>query len=157
MAAARQRGVILGNPLFIAGDGAAIARMKETWRDRMLAVSRDTSGPWLEVVRAHRPLTSWSRVTDMVEARTGARMTTATLKRHVRRLVAAGDLPAAVMARAPMTGNGGARETARRIAREDPGKSLRGIGRELQLLGVTPARAATWSAASVSLLLGDGS
>lgn len=130
--------------------------MKAAQAGSYLARARRNSRGWIDVVRLNRPNLPWHIVIGMIRS-TGADVPNQeTLVRHVRRLVAAGDLPEAVLDRARASRNEPARDIARRIAADRPGSSLRAIGRELDALGVRPARAASWSPQTVKALLEQG-
>lgn len=153
LAAARERGAVFGNPRMKARDPQTIARLKATWHAKGATAARERSKPWIDLVRRHRPNQTWHRVNGLIERETGDKMSLNTLRSSCQRLVEAGELEPRVMDRTPARGNESAAVVAQRIAKANPDLSLREIGRELDRLGVAPARAASWSAASVALML----
>ena len=156
MAAARARGSVPGNPGMRTGDPQAIARIRASQADTYTRRAQTEAAPWLSIVRRHRPMLTWARVLDLINAtayRDRKQLRMQTMMRHVQRLVAAGDLPASVLDRTSARDNQSAAELARRISRVAPGMSLRSIGQEMDALGVKPARADIWSAQTVARLL----
>lgn len=155
IAAAKERGVLFGNPGMRTRDPAAIAMMKAGQADAYLKRARDMSRPWIEMVRRLRPATTWANVHHYICTKLPPEQvpTQGAMVAAVRRLVRAGDLPGEVLGRAPAPSAGSTAELARQIAAENPGMSLRALGRELHARGVTPLRADRWSAQTISQLL----
>lgn len=156
IAAARERGVMFGNPGIRARDPVAIANMKIGQAEAYLRRARSSSRPWIGHIVRMRPHETWKAVHDHI-TRTlpaGQAPTMETMVTTVRRLVAAGDIPQEVLERAPNSRNEKIEDIARSIHSDNPGMSLRGIGRELERRGHRPARAAAWSAQTVARLLG---
>lgn len=140
---------------------ACLARRRpaSSCRDGMLERSRRAVAPWIEQVRRDRPALSWDRIVRRVAAsHPGVRVPSAALlRRHVRRLVAAGDLPPSVLERVPRSSARGseAARRAREMSSALPGASLRDIGARLSSEGILPPRAAAWSPQTVKRLLAD--
>lgn len=161
VAAARERGAKFGNPAFMRKDPIAIALMKSTQSDTYLARTRDESARWRHLVERHRPELAWPVVLRMINHahyRDRNRLTMPTMLRHVKRLVAAGDIHPAVLGRARTPTNLSPTEVdaasaARDILAENPAMSLRAIGAELEARGIRPVRATTWSAQTVKALI----
>lgn len=127
-------------------------------RDPLLERSREAAAPWIEMVREHRPHLAWDRLVERVAA-SGADVTglsSGHMRRHVRRLVEAGDLPPSVMGRAApdrAVEIDRAARRAREMAEEVPSPSLREIGVRLVGEGLLPPRAEAWSAQTVKRLM----
>lgn len=128
--------------------------------DPLLERSRRVAAPWLDAVRAHRPQLTWEQLVEHV-AQSGADvspLSASLMRRHVRRLVEAGDLPASVLDRAQRAQEDAAIDAGRRaraIAAEHPEFSLREIGLRLEGEGLLPPRADSWSAQTVKRLLAE--
>lgn len=127
-------------------------------QDPRLERSRRVAAAWIEDVREHRPRLTWDELVDHVErsGREGEALTASLMRRHVRRLVKAGDLPGSVLDRTRRRAEedtGRAARRAREIAAEDPSRSLRDIGTALEAEGIRPPRAEAWSAQTVKRLL----
>lgn len=153
--AARERGVRFGNPAFIRKDPAAIANMRATLSDTYTKRALDEAAPWINLVRTHRPYSSWVALVEVINARhypNQRQMTLGRLKRHVRRLVQSGALPNTVMER-NRTQVQPAALVARRLREERPDASLQQIGYDMETLGVRPPRASHWSPQTVKRLL----
>lgn len=126
--------------------------------DPQLERSRRLAAPWIEEVREHRPRLTWEQLVERV-ARTGDDpfpLNASLMRRHVRRLVEAGDLPRSVLDRAQRVQEDAVVDAARRareIAAAHPDLSLREIGARLEAEGVMPVRAEAWSAQTVKRLL----
>jgi len=126
--------------------------------DPLLERSRKVAAPWIDDVREHRPRMTWDQLVDRVEAsgKEGSSLTASLMRRHVRRLVAAGDLPHTVLDRTqrqPEEETDRAARRAREIAAAHPALSLRDIGQALEAEGIRPPRAECWSAQTVKRLL----
>lgn len=126
--------------------------------DPRLERSRRVAASWIDDVREHRPRLSWDELVDHVErsGREGVSLTASLMRRHVRRLVEAGDLPDSVLDRAQRrTEEEGLRASrrARELAAGRPDMSLREIGAALEAEGILPPRADAWSAQTVKRLL----
>jgi hypothetical protein len=126
--------------------------------DPQLERSRRVAASWIEDVREHRPRLTWNELVDHVErsGREGEALTASLMRRHVRRLVEAGDLPGSVLERAQRRAEedaGRAARRARELVAEDPSRSLRDIGTALEAEGIRPPRAEAWSAQTVKRLL----
>lgn len=126
-------------------------------RDRLVQRSRLVAAPWIGDVLEHRPHVTWDRLVDLVARQGGPEAPSPSLmRRHVRRLVEAGEIPSHVMSRTQRTQDetmidAGAR--AREMAAAYPDLSLREIGLRLEAEGLLPPRAETWSAQTVKRLL----
>lgn len=126
--------------------------------DPLLERSRVVAAPWIEDVRENRPRLTWEELVERVErsGRDAGPLSASLMRRHVRRLVAAGDLPQSVLDRAQRgqdDANSKAAMRARELHREDPAMSLRAIAAALEAEGVMPPRAEGWSAQTVKRLL----
>lgn len=126
--------------------------------DHLLERSRAAAAPWIEDVRENRPRLTWEELVDRVErsGRDAGPLSVSLMRRHVRRLVAAGDLPRSVLDRAQRgqdDANSKAALRARELQRDDPVMSLRAIAAALDAEGVMPPRAEGWSAQTVKRLL----
>jgi hypothetical protein len=157
MEAARRRGAAFGNPEMLRGDRDAVMRMRAAQSDAYTRRARLRCAAWLPLVQLHRPSASWETMLRLVHEHhpdTRSSLTIGSMVRDVRRLVAAGDLPRTVTDRAP-TGRTDPADAARRILAARPDASLRTVARDLDILGLRPPRAATWSPQAVSRLVGD--
>lgn len=155
LAAARSQGRIFGNPEMRRGDPDAIDRMRRAQADAYTRRARERSTAWLHLVALHRPASSWDAVLRLVhDVHPGTRdvLTVGSMVRDARRLVDAGDLSDDVLQRAPSAPPDPA-ATARRIVEHRPESPLRAVARELDVLGIRPPRAASWTAGAVSRLL----
>lgn len=128
--------------------------------DPLLERSRRVAAPWIDVVRENRPRLTWEQLVERIarQGRDVSPLTASLMRRHVRRLVAAGDLPESVLERSQRVHEKSVVEAAcraREIASSDPGLSLREIGARLEAEGIMPVRAEAWSAQTVKRLLED--
>lgn len=126
--------------------------------DPLLERSRQLAAPWIEDVRENRPRLTWEQLVERVErsGRDAGPLSASLMRRHVRRLVAAGDLPESVLDRAQRGQDDASSRAARRareMLRDDPSMSLRAIAAALEAEGVMPPRAEAWSAQTVKRLL----
>ena len=126
--------------------------------DPLLERSRAAAAPWIDDVRENRPRLTWEELVERVEqsGRDAGPLSASLMRRHVRRLVAAGDLPQSVLDRAQRGqdyASSKAALRARELQREDPTMSLRAIAAALEAEGVMPPRAEGWSAQTVKRLL----
>ena len=154
VAAARARGKLPGNPGLRAREPAAIAKISKA-RDRAyMAELLAGIETWLPTVKRMRPEHPWEDVTRAL-ARAGLTWTPERLRRSVKRAVAEGLAPAALLAKAPrrkpedrlMTLVGG-------IARANPDLTLRAIAAQLEGMHErTPRGGWRWSPSSVASLL----
>lgn len=157
MEAARRRGAAFGNPDMLRGDRDAVMRMRAAQSEAYTRRARLRCAAWLPLVELHRPAASWETMLRLVHEHhpeTRSSLTMGSMVRDVRRLVASGDLPRVVTERAP-AGRIDPADAARRILSARPDASLRAVARDLDILGVRPPRAATWSPQAVSRLVSD--
>lgn len=164
LAIAKSKGKVAGNPRMRANDPTAIASMRASQADTYLQRSREASVEWIDLVRRMRPHAPWNRVAATVFARSEAKhgrgkgrgIAVETLKAHVKRLVKAGDLPPAVLDRAPMPGaadKDAAHIALREIRNANPDASLRRLALLLTEAGYLPPRASAWSAGTIKAML----
>lgn len=157
MEAARRRGAAFGNPEMLRGDRDAVLRMRAAQSEAYTRRARLRCAAWLPLVELHRPAAPWETVLRLVHEHhpeTRPSVTMGSMVRDVRRLVASGDLPPSVTGRASAAPRDPA-DAARRILAAHPDASMRSVARDLDILGLRPARAATWSPQAVSRLVGD--
>jgi hypothetical protein len=126
-------------------------------RDVLLERSRLVAAPWIDDVRENRPRLTWEQLVERVErsGRDTGPLSASLMRRHVRRLVAAGDLPESVLDRAQRGQDGAsvrAAERVREMLKENPSLSLRRVAMALEMEGFTPPRADSWSAQTVKRL-----
>ncbi|QAY80502.1 recombinase family protein (plasmid) [Sphingosinicella sp. BN140058] len=152
---ARSKGKRAGNPRLRARDPIAIGMLKASLHDTYLQRARASSVHWKDAVETLRPRLPWQAVTARINLTRGDRpeIKPDTLRRHVQKLVEAGDLPPHVLGAARPPKKGSLAETASQLRDANPGISLRALGELLEADGHHPPRAARWSAETVRSLL----
>ena len=157
IAAAKQRGVVFGNPRLKAGDKATIRKIIVARDETHVTQLIDSMDTFMPTVRELRPAKPWPEVAEAVSRTTGVTWTVERLKRSVRRLVGEGMVDRSVLAKAPRPRRRRSEELAllvRGLALTNPGLSLRGIAGQLEAMKIrTPAGKPNWAAASVARLL----
>lgn len=154
--AARRRGAVFGNPRMIARDPVTIGTMKANLAETYLARARAEAAPWRNLVQLYRPELTWKQVLKIINERhykDRRQLRLDTFRRHVQRLVDAGDLPHSVLQTATSPKNDTARIVAHRMLAEDPSLSLRALGQRMDESGISPPHAAKWSAQTVKRLI----
>jgi DNA invertase Pin-like site-specific DNA recombinase len=157
IAAARERGVIFGNPRLRAGDKETIKKIILARDETHVTQLIDTMDTFIPTVLQLRPARPWPDVAEAVSRATGVTWTVERLIRSVRRLVGEGMVQRKVLAKAPRPRRRRSEELAllvQGLALTNPGLSLRGIGGQLEAMKIrTPAGKPNWTAASVAHLL----
>lgn len=157
IAAARERGVVFGNPRLIAGDKAVIAKIVRARDETHVTHLIDTMDTFIPTVLKMRPTRPWPEVAEAVSLATGVTWTVERLMRSVRRLVGEGMVDRKILGKAPRPRRRRSEELAvlvQGIALANPGMSLRGIGKQLEAMKIrTPANKPSWTAPSVAHLL----
>lgn len=155
LAVARTKGKKGGNPRLRARDPVAIGVMRASQADTYLARARASAAHWKNLVETYRPRLSWKEVANRINAKRGSRQAihVDTLKRHVQRLVQAGDLPKSVLEASRPPRRTYLREIVSDLRAAHPNASLRELGNMLENQGYHPPRALKWSAQTVKDLL----
>jgi DNA invertase Pin-like site-specific DNA recombinase len=157
IAAARNRGVVFGNPRLKAGDKDTIKKIVLARDETHVTQLIDSMDAFIPTVLRLRPAKPWPDVAEAVSRATGVIWTVERLMRSVRRLVGEGIVDRKVLAKAPRPLRRRSEELAllvQGLALTNPSLSLRGIGGQLEAMKIrTPAGKPSWTAASVAHLL----
>lgn len=157
IAAAKDRGVVFGNPRLKAGDRETIAKIVRARDETHVNQLIDSMDTFIPLVLQMRPARPWPEVAEAVSRTTGITWTVERLMRSVRRLVGEGMVDRKVLEKAPRPRRRRSEELAllvQGLALTNPGLSLRGIGGQLEAMKIrTPAGKPNWTAASVAHLV----
>lgn len=154
LAAAKARGVALGNPRLRAGDPEMIRKIRLSRDAAHRTAILSKMDIWLPIVERMRPSESWVRVAAEVSRALRQTWTVERLRRTMHRLVKEGSVDARLMGRAePRYTSNPIVEAVAFMVASYPGDTLADIGERLISAGYSPPRGGVWYSSSVKHLL----